>query len=110
MRKPVRSINDLKEALNRDLSQRAEGIAGALALGSVEEIKKTSLMRVAPSYEVKRDGKKVITTVFIPSADKAVANAAMAEEVLGTRPFATLANKLQSKAAALKILTGQGIS
>jgi hypothetical protein len=112
MRKvPVKSLTELEANLRRDVSDRAGGIAQALATGIAEEVKEISLNRVSPEAIVVRPKKDVVkVVVFIPASNLEVKNAALAEEVLGTRPFATVLNKLQSKEELKDILKNQGIS
>jgi len=97
MRKvPVRSLADLKDSLKRDLSDRAKTMAAALATSIPEDIKEASQNRVAPMGEVVLEDDKVTAVIFVPKGTPA-AQAALNEEVLGTRPFATVLNRLQSQ-------------
>lgn len=112
MRKiPVRSLAELEASLRHDLSDRARGIAKAIAVGVAEEIKETSKNKVSPDSRVTAPRKDaVMATIFVSNANPDVAKVAMAEEVMGTRPFATVLNRLQSKEELKKILKEQGIS
>lgn len=112
MRKiPVKSLAELEANLRRDVNDRADGIARAAAIGVVEDIREISFNKVSPEFIVSRPEKEAVrATIFVPATNPEVAMMAKTEEVMGTRPFATVLNRLQSKEELKKILKGQGIS
>ena len=106
----VSNIAELKHVLEESVLKHAEVIVDALGHSVIDEVVVTSNRVVVPSMEKmedKTDSRSV--RVFVSAANKEEAVATRKEEVLGTRPFAKINAKLQSKAAALRMLKNHGV-
>jgi hypothetical protein len=109
MRKvPVRSRRELFARLKADVKDRAGVVSTALAIGVAEEIEAVSQRRVQPDFTT-RETKAGVTAALISVPKGLAGQVALAEEVLKTRPFAAVLNRLRSKAELLRVLDKQGI-
>jgi ribosome-binding factor A len=106
---PVASVDMLQRKLEADINVRAKAIAEALAEQVSKEIEDVSKRKVIPQSKVSVEAEKHVARIFVSSKNKEVALEARKEEFMGSRPFAQVFTKINSKAAVKDMLKDKGI-